>query len=287
MKLNFVVLIFYSGLNCATNLIAAEAVKDPLQMIVSENPGERSKGFYELIKPTMISGRITYTCEFTDADIGKTRKLLGELLRKEKVFDFDEYYFKKHGRRIAGRDLYTHRTDKAVANYLYAKEDWGVYLANLEDFMDSCEEESLVDLFPGPRTFNKYLEKSTEEAFKKIDEIKKSDDSVKRKNNGVLIFLGDAAIKNKNLQPQLYDRVKAKLIELSENDCLADRAISVMEKMGDLDFLPVLEKISKFDDSKGCVMVMDGQKTVLPVSRSAKRALKRLQTKKNGNMMPQ
>jgi len=261
-----------------TAQLNAEALpKGPLEMVQSDNPDDRVKGFYDLIKPAVISGQITYTCEFNSDNTGKVKILLGQLLRKEINFDFDKDYFARYGVKVSGKELHARKKEKEIMRYLSDKEGYGVYLANLQDFMDSCEEESLVDLFPGPRTFNRYLQKSTEAAFVKIEDIKKPDNSGNRNKSGFLIILGDAAIKNKKLQPQLYNSVKAKLIELSENDCLADRAIGVMGQMRDSDFIPILEKISHYDNSRGCSRIIDGQKTVFPISRAAKRALKHLQ----------
>ena len=274
-----IIKLILSGLFFAAHLNAAEPTTDPLKLVTSADPNERIKGFYDLIAPEVISGRITYTCKFNTTDVGKAKKLLGQLLRKESTFDFDKDYFERYGFKIVGKELYARKKEKKVMEYLYAKEGQGEYLAHLQDFMDSCEDESLIDIFPGTKTFNRYLQKSTEAAFKKIEEIKNADPDIKYKTGDVLIFLGDAAIKNKETRPQLYNKVKAKLIELSENDCLAGTAIGVMSGIGDPDFIPILEKISRYDDSKGCVIVSNGEKTLLPVASDAKRALKRLQMK--------
>jgi len=260
----------------AVQLKAEVVSKDPLVMVQSENPEVRVKGFYDLIKPVLVSGQITYTCEFNSADIGKAKKLLGQLLRTENKFDFDKDYQVRYGVKVTRKEIHAHKKKKEVMRYLHAKEGYGAYLANLQDFMDSCEEEAFVDLFPGPRTFDKYLQNSMAAAFSKIEEIKKPEYSVKRSDSEFLIILGNAAAKNKKLQPELYNKVKAKLIELSEQDCVADRAISVMGQMRDSDFIPILEKISHYDDTRGCVREIDGQKKVFPVSGAAKRALKRL-----------
>ena len=265
---------FLFCISLAGNCIAENKNFD--EMIASENPVERSQAYENLVSPDTASGRIEYNCKFQVSDVEVAKRKVFELFQKERNFNFDKYYFAKHGLELAGDDIYKRKKEKKVEDYLYAKEGYGIYVASLEDFVDSCMDETMVDMFLGPKTFNKFPQKSTEVALEKIEKIRAGDSEEKNKNTHIIRLLGLGAILYKDTNPQLYAKVKAKLIELSEDDCLGSAAVGTMGRMGDRDFIPVLEKISKYDSSKGCRRVMDGKTKVLPISRHAKSALKKL-----------
>lgn len=251
---------------------------DVFDTIKSSDVFIRANAFDDMIDLTPVPGKTEYyNCRFKGLDEAIAKKAAINLLRREKSFNFDEYYYAKYGVKVSGDDVYKRKREEKVMDYLYAKEGHGEYLDQLEGFIDSCEDESAISVFPGPRTFKRYPQKSAEAALLKIEKIRNSGFSEKNKNAYILRLLGETAKLYKETDPKLYGRVKAKLIELSEDACLGGDAVEAMGQTGDRDFIPVLERISKYDNTKGCPLVMDGRTKIFPISNDAKKALTELQ----------
>jgi hypothetical protein len=250
------------------------------EMIDSGDPMDRIQGYYDMVNLEPESGHfgdLQYSCKFKLSDSIAAKTLVIKLLKKEHNFDFDKYYYDRYGLKISGDDIYKRKKEDKVLKYLYAKEAYGGYLADLYMFVDSCEDESIIDIFPGQKTFDKYPQQSVEKAFEKIEKTKNSNPIAKNVNAHIIRLIGASTIKYKKNNTQLYNKVKVKLMELVEDNVLCDTIVKTMGQIGDPDFIPILKRLSKYDDSKGSVMIIDGRKKIFPISRDAKEALNILQ----------
>jgi hypothetical protein len=231
--------------------------KSPLEMIKSKNFRERINGFYSLVD---TGGPLTAAnCKFKVSDSTSAKKAVINLLRRENKFEDDNYVNGKYAAEIRSE--------------LYSE-----YSTDLGLFVDSCEDESAIDLFPGDRTFKRYPQQSTEAILSTLDNMEKTGFN-KNKNAYIVRYLRDSSTRYKKNNRKLYDRVKTKLIELVDDEGLSRTAAGTLEALGDEDLIPVFEKISKYDDSKGTVRISHGRRHVFPVSEIAKRALEKLQGK--------
>lgn len=277
MRFNILPLIVILTVNWTC--VNAETLTNPFDTIKSSDPANRSQGFNDMIEFIPIPGRNEYGCEFKVSDTIRARKALIELLRRENHFDFDKFYRNKYGVEFSSRELYNFQENDKASKYLYAREGHGIYVSELMAFIDSCEDESAVDLFPGEKTFNKYPRKSTELAMRIVEKTTTGPVNI---NGGILLQLvGVSAKQYRKTDKELYARVKTWLIKLTDDDNLCNMAASVMGNIGDTDFIPILEKISQYDDSRGKrIYFEDTNETIVsPISLVAKSALKKIPRK--------
>lgn len=226
--------------------------KSPMDEIKSNNVNERMDGFYGLV---YTGGNITNpNCKFKVSDSASAKKAVIDLLRKERKYESDNLTNRMYPPKLG--------------------EGFGEYIADIGIFVDSCEDESAVDMFPGPRTLKKYPQQSTEIILSRLENREKSGNYTRNVRH-----LGIVAPYYKETNKKLYDRVKIKLIELVDDENLSERAVYSLSALGDVDLIPVFEKIAKYDDSKGTVRIYNGKKRIDPVSGIAKEVLEKLQRK--------
>lgn len=287
MKTNITICFLVIVANCGS--VSAEIrVRTPLELVKAEDPTERSKGFYDLIAHDSVSGRDIFNCGFTEVDTNAAKKAVIGLLRQERTFDFTAFYAEKYGVKVSRKEMYTRREEKPIKNYLYAREGYGEYLGDLTTFVDSCEDESAVDLFPGEKTFLKYPKKSANLVLSKLIGVEKAGADIKEKFIFPLLLLGKTTRQYRESDKELYKKVKTRVIDLTDDEFLGNVAVSVMGDIGDSDFIPVLEKISKYDNTRGKPVVssVTGQKRIRPISTEAKQALKRFEEDSKQNTEP-
>lgn len=271
LKLLFVYIVVVCGVYSH-----AENTASPFDLITSSSPESRQEGFYLLTKYAPVEDRIEYDCGFTVPDVAHAKKALIGLLRQENTFEIKEYYQAQFGIKSSEKTAFQNPHADSFKKYSFAMEAYGEYMSDLMRFVDSCEDESAANLFPGEKTFSRHYKKSIEFA---ILELEKPTGGLKYKSSYMLIKLaGRAAQKHSESDEKVHKKVKAWLIRLAENSEYANAAVSVMGEMGDPDFIPILRRLSELDDSHGkSLRLNDGSTRVIsPIAREAKKALDKI-----------
>lgn len=252
MKMNnilaLIFVLLFDGTTCCVEN------KSPINKIKSNNVNERMDGFYGLVYTG--GHRTNPDCKFKVLDSASAKKAVIDLLRKERKYESDN-----------------------LTNGMYPPklgEGFGEYIADIKFFVDSCEDASAIDLLPGPRTMNKYSQQTIELILSRFE--KRGADVYG------LRYLRKLSPRYKQINKKLYERVKAKLVDLVDDEKVSDRAVDALVALDDVDLIPVFEKISKYDDTKGTVRIENGKKEIIPIAGIAKEALGKLKQKKQKSL---
>lgn len=232
-------------------LISKASISDIVVKIKSDNVRERMDAFGELVY--VGDYETAPDCKFKVGNKSSMIKVVIDLVRRENKYESDN-----------------------LTNGMYPPklgEGYAYYLQDIKGFVDSCEDESAIDLLPGPRTRNKYSEQSIEYILSRFE--KHGADSYG------LGYLGELAPRYKQTNRKLYDKVKSRLIDLVDDEKVSDFSVYALKHLDDVDLIPVFEKISKYDNSKGRVVIDKGNKYIEPISGIATEALLKLKQKQH------